>query len=130
MSLRFFESFAVALPLEDLELDVPSEPEFLPIAKVGEIPAGEGRCYPVNGRMIALFFADGEYLAIDDVCPHMGASLAGGWVEEGVVTCPWHAWRFCGRQGTWLDNPRSPLRVGTYEVRVEGEDILVRIPRA
>ena len=47
------------------------------------------------------------YFAIDDVCPHMGASLSGGYVEDGIVTCPWHAWRFRLTDGTWADNPRS-----------------------
>lgn len=112
------------------DLEPSSDSEFVAIAKVGDIPAGEGRCYPINGRMIAMFFTDGEYRAIDDFCPHMGASLSAGWVEEGAVTCPWHAWRFCTREGTWLDNPRSPLRVGTYEVKIEGDDIFVRVPPA
>lgn len=116
---------ALDSPLDALP---PSASEFVTIAKVGEIPSGEGRCYSVNGRMIAVFFADGQYYAVDDVCPHMGASLAGGWIEEGVIICPWHAWRFCSHKGTWLDNPRSPLRVGTYELRIEGGEISVRVP--
>lgn len=103
--------------------------EFVSVAKVGDIPAGEGRTYPLAGRMIAVFFVDGEYFAIDDACPHMGASLASGYVEEGgAVTCPWHAWRFCVRDGLWLDNPRSNLKTRTYELRVEGEDIQIRVP--
>lgn len=100
--------------------------EFVPVAKIGDIPPGEGRTVPLNGKLIALFNANGEYLAIDDACPHMGASLAAGWVEQGAVTCPWHAWRFCVKEGTWLDNPRSPLRLATYEVIVQGEDICIR----
>ena len=103
-------------------------PEFQTVAKVGDIPQGEGRAYPVNGRMVGVFHADGTYYAINDTCPHMGASLATGYVEEGAVTCPWHAWRFCVKEGTWLDNPRANLKNDTYEVRIEGNDIQVRIP--
>ena len=102
--------------------------EFVTVARVGEIPEGEGRAYPVNGRMVAVFLIGGEYRAILDSCPHMGASLAGGYVEAGVVTCPWHAWRFCTRDGTWMDNPRAAVRTETFEVRVEGEEIQVRAP--
>lgn len=104
-------------------------PDFLAVAKVGDIPEGEGRSYPVNGKMIAVFFQDGEYSAIGDTCPHMGASLASGYVEENAVTCPWHAWRFCIKSGTWLDNPNPKVAVDAYEVRVEGDDVLVEVPQ-
>lgn len=102
--------------------------EFQTVAKVGEIPAGEGRAYEVAGRMIAVFFVDDKYSAIYDTCPHMGASLATGYVEDGGVMCPWHAWRFCINTGTWLDNPKSSLRQDTFEVRVVGDEIQVALP--
>jgi nitrite reductase (NADH) small subunit/3-phenylpropionate/trans-cinnamate dioxygenase ferredoxin subunit len=44
------------------------------------------------------------------------------------VTCPWHAWRFCVRDGTWLDNPNAAVRTDCYEVRVVGDDIQVCVP--
>lgn len=101
-------------------------PEFVTVAKVGSIPEGRGETYTVNGRLVAVFFTGGEYFAIDDLCPHMGASLGAGEVCEGVVTCPWHAWRFSVTDGTWRDNPK--LKVEHFEVRVAGEDIQVRVP--
>lgn len=103
---------------------------FVSIAKVGDIPEGEGRSYPVNGKMVGLFFVDGEYHAINDFCPHMGASLASGHVEEGAVMCPWHAWRFCVKDGSWLDNPKSNLKTDCYEVKVEGDEVFVAVPDA
>ena len=102
-----------------------SSAEFVTVARVGSIPAGEGGAFPVGERMVALFFVDGQYYAIDDCCPHMGASLAGGYVENGVVSCPWHAWRFRVSDGTWCDNPRVKTR--SHEVRVVGDEIQVRL---
>lgn len=102
--------------------------DFETVAEVGDIPEGEGRSYPVNGRMVGVFLVNGEYLAINDACPHMGASLASGYVEHGAVTCPWHAWRFCLKEGTWLDSPKSKLRTDCYQVRVEGNQIQVLVP--
>jgi len=96
------------------------------VAKVGDIPPGEGRAFSVNGRTVAVFNLEGEYKAIDDFCPHMGASLAGGCVEDGVVACPWHAWRFDLSDGTWRDNPK--IGIDAFEVRVVGEEIQVRAP--
>ena len=103
-------------------------PDFLTVAKVGDIPEGEGRAYPVNGKMIAVFNSGGEYSAISDTCPHMGASLATGYVGDNSVLCPWHAWKFCIKNGTWLDNPNSKLDLDCYEVRIEGDEIQVEVP--
>ncbi len=104
-------------------------PEFQTVAKVGEIPPGEGRAYVVNGKLVAVFLTNGKYSAINDSCPHMGASLATGYVEDDAVLCPWHAWKFCITDGTWLDNPKSSVRTECYEVRVVGDDIQVEIPQ-
>jgi nitrite reductase (NADH) small subunit/3-phenylpropionate/trans-cinnamate dioxygenase ferredoxin subunit len=103
----------------------PKEAEFVTVAKVGAIPEGEGASFQVGKRLVAVFNYQGEYRAIDDLCPHMGASLGAGHLdEEGLVTCPWHAWRFNICNGKWADNPR--LSVDTFEVRVVGDDIQVR----
>ena len=100
--------------------------DFVTVARVGAIPEGEVRSFQVGERLVAVFNQDGRYFAIDDLCPHMGASLGAGYLdEEGVVTCPWHAWRFCVRDGKWADNPR--LAVDTFDVRIEGDKIQVRV---
>ena len=99
--------------------------DFVTVAEVGDIPEGEGRSFQVGDRLVAVFLQNGAYMAIDDLCPHMGASLGAGYLdEEGVVTCPWHAWRFCARDGKWADNPR--LGVDTFDVRIQGDQIQVR----
>ena len=102
---------------------------FVTVAKVGAIPEGEGRSFQVGDRLVAVFLHQGRYLAIDDLCPHMGASLGAGYLdEEGVVTCPWHAWRFAVADGTWCDNPR--IKIEAFEVRVVGDEIQVcEIPK-
>ena len=100
--------------------------DFTTVAKTTDIPAGQGAAFAVNERMVAIFNDDGEFRAIDDCCPHMGASLAGGHLEEGVVTCPWHAWRFKVTDGTWCDNPT--VKIDAFELRIEGDEIQVRVP--
>lgn len=100
--------------------------DFFPVAKVGAVPEGEGRAFAVEGRMVGVFLVEGEYFAINDLCPHMGASLSSGHVEGHAVTCPWHAWRYCVKDGTWLDNPRS--RTDSYPVRVNRDMIEVQVP--
>ena len=106
-----------------------AEPHFVTVAKVGEIPDGEGRAYPVGKRMVAVFCSEGKYFAIDDFCPHQGASLAEGYIdsESCAVACPWHHWRFSIDNGAWLDNPK--IAVDKFEVRVMGENIQVAEPK-
>ena len=103
--------------------------EFQSVARVGEIPEGQGRAFAVNGTMVGVFLSQGRYLAINDFCPHMGASLADGHVEDDAVMCPWHAWRFNLRDGTWLDNSKSSIRSACYEVRLDGDQIQVSVPK-
>jgi nitrite reductase/ring-hydroxylating ferredoxin subunit len=112
-----------ALPLFP---DEPLEPPYVTVAQVGEIPEGQGRAFPVGKRMVAVFLKDARYFAIDDFCPHQGASLAEGYVEGCAVACPWHHWRFSIVDGSWLDNPK--IAVETYRVRVIGQNIQVQVP--
>lgn len=101
-------------------------PESIAIAKTTDIPEGEGRAFPCGDRMIAVFRVDGRFFAMDDFCPHQGASLAGGWVHNGCVACPWHAWRFRLDDGTWMDNPK--IKTDTFPVTVQGDTILIELP--
>ena len=99
-------------------------PEFVTVAKVGAIPEGAGATFHVGDRLVAVFNHGGQYHAIDDICPHMGASLGAGRMDEdGVVTCPWHAWHFSACDGTWCDNPR--IKIDSFDVRVVGDEIQV-----
>ncbi len=102
--------------------------EFVPVARVGEIAEGTGRTVEVAGRPIALFFVRGRYYAVDDYCPHMGASLGAGEIHDGMVICNRHMWAFRLADGTCADVPA--LSVETFEVRVEGDEVLVRVPDA
>ncbi|MCS7166047.1 MAG: nitrite reductase small subunit NirD [Gemmatales bacterium] len=95
--------------------------EYRTVLKAQELPEETGRTVEVDGKLIAIFRHQGKLYAIDDTCPHMGASLAEGFVENGIVTCPWHAWRFRLQDGAWVDNPR--LKIGCYAVREFGDEI-------
>ena len=100
--------------------------DFHTVCRVGEVAPGEGKTVVVGNKLVALFFVNGAYHAIDDTCPHMGASLSGGYLQDGIVTCPWHAWRYRLSDGAWVDNPR--LKIGCYAVRVEGDQVQIQAP--
>jgi nitrite reductase (NADH) small subunit len=99
---------------------------FQPLCRLYDLPDHQGKTFAVAGKLIALFRCGDQVHAIDDMCPHMGASLAAGHVEDGIVTCPWHAWRFRLDDGAWADNPR--IQIGHYPVRIVGDEVHIQLP--
>ena len=83
-----------------------------------EVPAGEARMFVADDRRLAVFHLDGEFRVIDDACPHAGASLALGALEGHIVSCRIHHWRFCLKNGRYLDQDLPRYDVATYPARV------------
>jgi nitrite reductase (NADH) small subunit/3-phenylpropionate/trans-cinnamate dioxygenase ferredoxin subunit len=99
--------------------------EFVTVARVGEISEGKGRTVVARGREIALFLLQGQYYALDDYCPHMGASLGDSDLWQDTVVCSRHMWAFRLADGVCVDVPS--LKAETFEVRVVGEEIQVKL---
>jgi NAD(P)H-dependent nitrite reductase small subunit len=98
---------------------------FVHVAEVDQIPQDGGFVAVVGGREIAIFRCDGEYLAVENTCPHRGGPVAEGEFEDGIVSCPWHAWPFDVRTGECTIN--SAAKLETYEVEVEEGIIWVKV---
>lgn len=99
--------------------------DFITVARVGDIPDGEGHPLRIGNHAIALFREGDTYYALDDHCPHMGDSLGLGEVRDGTVICDRHLWSFRLADGQCIDAPR--LKATTFETRVVGGEIQVRI---
>lgn len=99
--------------------------EFTSVARTGDVPEGEGRVVNVNGVDVALFNVEGEFHAIDNTCVHRGGPLGDGPCEGTVVTCPWHGWQYDVTSGQCQNVPGE--EVETYEVRVEGDDVQLKV---
>ncbi len=97
---------------------------FVKVAEIGEIPPGGKKIVEVDGVLVVVINLDGEYYAIEDVCTHDGGPLGEGRLEDHLIICPRHGARFDVRTGAAVSLPAFEP-VPTYEVRVEGEDILV-----
>ena len=100
--------------------------EFVTVAKVDDVPEGRGFLCRAGDWEIALFLVDGQYYALDDCCPHMGAPLSLGDVRDGAVICDRHLWAFRLADGVCTDVPT--LKARTFEVRVVEDAIQVRLP--
>ena len=93
------------------------------VARVGDIPQGNAKLVTVGGKAIAVFNVRDQFYAIYNTCPHEGGPLCEGRLKGYVVSCPWHDLAFDVRNGQGIDG--GGYCVGSYEVRVEGEQILV-----
>lgn len=99
---------------------------FVKVATRQEIASGAARQIEVEGKTIALFNIEGRFYAIEAWCYHMGAPLAYAEYRGGTrIVCPWHGWEFDLTSGCYTRD--RALRLETYPVRVEGEDVLIEI---
>jgi 3-phenylpropionate/trans-cinnamate dioxygenase ferredoxin subunit len=96
----------------------------------------------VGNRRIAVGRWEDRVVAIDDRCPHQGASLSGGRLRPAmkagedsdpaidpgapVVICPWHRWEFDGGSGcsTW----DASYKVRAYPTDVRDGVVWVQVP--
>ena len=64
------------------------------IGPADALAPGERKLVFIQGRSVAVFNVDGEIYAVENSCPHNGASLAGGQIEGRLLQCPAHGLRF------------------------------------
>lgn len=95
------------------------------VCRTGDVKEGEGKQILLPGRPpIAIFNVGGTFLAIDDTCTHGEASLCDGFVEGGIVECPYHGGTFEICSGKALTFPAvEPVR--TYKVEIDGDQVCV-----
>lgn len=99
---------------------------FVKVAQLSEIPEQSCKKIEVQGKAIGLFNLGGTIYAIDDTCTHAEASLCEGEVEGDEVLCPLHFATFDIRTGT-CTGPPADEDLQTYDVRIEGDDVLISI---
>ena len=71
---------------------------------------------------IAIFNQDGQYYAISNTCIHRGAPLSKGSIEGDIVTCAWHGWKYCVKNG--MSPHKGGDGVNSYGVKIVNENKL------
>ena len=62
----------------------------------------------------------GRMGALEESCPHRGASLYFGRNEEAGLRCPYHGWKF-DVNGNCLETPTEPLENRNYKDRIKAK---------
>ena len=98
------------------------------VGSVDQIGLGQGRCFLIGARKLALFrLRNGEVYVLDALCPHRAGPLAEGVIGHETVICPFHGYKFSLADGRGLDND---FAVGSYPAEVRNGMIFLRLPRA
>ena len=99
------------------------EKSYRKAASINEVPANCGIQVVIEDEEIALFNLNGEYYAVSDICPHRGAPLSEGYIEEDKILCPLHLFDFNLKTGQ--SQIASHLRVETYPTKVENGYVFI-----
>jgi len=98
-------------------------PTFQKATTIDKIPEGTAKCVSLCEKSIAIFNLEGRFFAINNICPHRGASLASGAIDGRKVICPWHGWEF--------DIPTGHMWTGegveSYPVKIEEDQIWIEV---
>ncbi len=78
----------------------------------------------VAGRKLVIGRVKDGYFAIDDACPHAGASLGFGTLEGNGLVCPLHGWEFDVFSG---ECAMFGARVNPHPIRVVGDILEVQL---
>lgn len=93
------------------------------VCKVSDLRKGKSIERRFLARKIVVFNDDGHIYAMEAECKHMKAPLNLGKVENGIVTCHWHHWKYELKSGKCLTKEHMDLR--KFAVEIEDDYIFV-----
>ena len=95
------------------------------MCRVDQLVEGRGLPVRVAGRYLAVFLVEGEPHVLDNQCLHTGAPLDGGFIDDGVLTCPWHGWTYDVRSGDLVTQLGKMPGLRRYNARVDGAGVVL-----
>ena len=85
-------------------------PDWIDIQNAEGLLPGQSTVVEIDERRIGIYNIEGSIYAIDNQCPHRGASLAAGAFDGALVTCPLHRWQFNLITGMAVEQPGTHLK--------------------
>jgi len=99
--------------------------EWVDAVDEGELAHGQPVAAQAGEANILLVREGSTIHAIGDVCGHAGGPLHEGELDDGCISCPWHASTFRLSDGAVLHGPATAPQP-VYDTRVEGGKVQVR----
>lgn len=94
------------------------------VCPASDVPPDGAKLVTLDRREIAVIACDGKFYALENRCPHKDGPLGLGHVKNGIITCPWHRFRFHLDTGQSVTNPA--MRAKIYRIVVEQGDLLLQ----
>ncbi len=101
-----------------------AEKQWHKVAGADELTEGEVRKATVGSSILALSRVDGKHGALDHKCPHQGGPLDQGNIEDGVLRCPWHGYKFDPKTGRGIGRAEKAT---AYSVDEKEEGVFVEL---
>jgi nitrite reductase/ring-hydroxylating ferredoxin subunit len=86
------------------------------------------KAFEVGDKRLAVYNLEGQFYVTDDECTHASASLADGFLEDGIIECSLHAGAFDVRTGA-VKAPPCSFALRTYKVILQGDDVCVDLDK-
>jgi nitrite reductase/ring-hydroxylating ferredoxin subunit len=95
------------------------------IAGVAELPPeGELRAFALGPLSVCIANAGGVFTALGNTCPHRGAPLSAGCIEDGKLVCYWHGWEFRLSDGACVNHDSASVE--RFELVIRGDDVYLK----
>ena len=76
--------------------------------------------YQVAGKTLLLVVQNYRYHLIEDRCPHLGAPLSAGYVENNTIVCARHRFAFDLDSGLCVNTNQACAALSQYQAVVDG----------
>ena len=73
--------------------------EFVSLARLEDVPAGEARLFAEGGFRVLLMRVGDEIYALQPTCPHKGCDWDGATLDGEILSCPRCHFRYSARTG-------------------------------
>ncbi|MFZ5715970.1 MAG: NifU family protein [Bradyrhizobium sp.] len=94
---------------------------------LSEIPEGSIRSMELGGEKVLLSRNGATVTCFQNACAHLGFPIHDGDIENGIITCPHHGFRYDLSSGECLTAPEVQLQ--SHAVRVVGQRVEVRMSK-
>lgn len=103
-----------------------SEPRFIEVAELAEIPDNERIFFAIDEKQIVLINLAGKLFAVGDVCTHDDGPAGDGELDGYELICPRHGARFDIRTGKATRAPAF-TDIPYYPVKIEDGKVFIQI---
>ncbi|MBB91822.1 MAG: hypothetical protein CMF68_12695 [Magnetovibrio sp.] len=92
---------------------------------LAELADGQTKIIDIDGHSVLLSRFGDKVTCFENACAHMGMAMDGGEIADGIITCPYHEFKYALESGECLTAPEVQLQ--PHLVRVKGDKIDVRL---